>query len=471
MKEKHPIIFTIFGATGDLAQRKIIPALMDLYCRDLLPENFNVVGFSRKDLSDENYREFAKNSIDGKDEDYSESKVKEFLTKISYKQGDLTNIDSYDSLSKYLKSKDEELSDCSNKLFYLAVPPSLYNSSFENLSKSGLGTPCFVEGEKRWARILVEKPFGSDKDEAKKLDKTLGKLFDEDQIFRIDHYLAKETIQNILAFRFANAIFEPIWNNKYIEKVELKLYETVDADDRASFYDGIGALRDVGQNHLLQMLALVAMEDPMSLDSKMVKKSRGDVFSNISVNKKDLPEFSRGQYEGYTNNDDIDSKSKTETYFKIKLGVKNKRWSGVPFYLESGKALNEKRTEIKITFKDKESSVCPIDGICKYNNVLTINTEPDKKISICFWSKKPGLDMNLEEKKLSFDFDENPLNVTDAYEKVLYDCIKGDQTLFASTYEISTQWGIISNIFKLWKNIPLLEYKKGSAVNDLSNKK
>jgi glucose-6-phosphate 1-dehydrogenase len=471
MKEKHPIIFTIFGATGDLAQRKIIPALMDLYCKDLLPDNFNVVGFSRKDLSDENYREFAQNSLSNHKDDHPQEKISEFLSKFHYKQGDLTNMESYESLANYLKEKDENFSDCSNKVFYLAVPPKLYQPCFENLSKSGLGNPCTFKDEHRWVRVLVEKPFGSDQDEAKKLDKTLGKLFDEEQIFRIDHYLAKETIQNILAFRFANAIFEPIWNNNYVEKVELKLYETVDVDDRASFYDGIGALRDVGQNHLLQMMALVGMEDPMSLSSKAVRDSRGEIFANISINKKDLSEFKRGQYDGYLNNDEIDTNSKTETYFKIKLGIENKRWKGVPFYLESGKALNEKRTEIKITFNDKESSVCPIDGICKYNNTLTINTEPDKKISICFWSKKPGLKMDLEEKKLSFDFDENPLNVTDAYEKVLYDCIKGDQTLFASTYEIATQWGIISKIFKLWKDVPLFKYKKDSSIDDLSDKK
>lgn len=463
MKEKHPIVFTIFGATGDLAQRKIIPALLDLYCKDLLPENFKVIGFSRKDLSDENYREFASNSISNKNNNYTQEKISEFISKFHYKQGDLNNLESYDSLASYLKKIDAELEDCSNKVFYLAVPPKLYNSSFENLSKSGLSNPCTFENDKRWVRILVEKPFGSDQEEAIKLDKTLGKLFEEDQIFRIDHYLAKETVQNIFSFRFANAIFEPIWNNDYIERVEIKLYETDDVEDRASFYDGIGALRDVGQNHLLQMLSLVAMEDPMSLNPDSIRKSRGDVFSNIKVNKKDLSEFKRGQYEGYSENVEIDSSSKTETYFKVKLGVKNKRWEGVPFYLESGKALDQKRTEIKIVFKDKESSVCPIDGICRYNNTLTIDIQPEKTISICFWSKKPGLGMELEEKKLSFDFDEDILNVTDAYEKVLFDCLKGDQSLFASTYEISTQWGIISQIFKLWKNVPLQKYSKGSS--------
>ena len=461
MKEKHPITFTIFGATGDLAQRKIIPALMDLYCRNLLPENFKIVGFSRKDLSDDDYRTFALNSIENKKDNHPQDKIDDFVSKIHYKQGNIDNQENYGSLEAYLKEIDKKLGDCSNKVFYLAVPPKLYHSIFENISESGLGTPCIVEGEERWTRILVEKPFGSDQDEAIKLDKTLGKLFREEQIFRIDHYLAKETVQNILTFRFANAIFEPIWNKDNIEKIEISLYENNDVSDRADFYDGIGALRDVGQNHLLQMMALIAMEDPKSMLSDAIHDSRGKLFSDIKINKKDLKEFVKAQYNGYLDEVGVEKSSKTESYFKVKLGVKNKRWDGVPFYLESGKALKESRTEIKITFKDKESSVCQIDGICRYNNTLTINIQPEKTISLCFWTKKPGLSLELEQKNLSFDYDENPLHVTDAYEKVLYDCIKGDQSLFASTYEIATQWGIISEVFKLWKNIPLGKYDKG----------
>jgi len=462
MKEKHPITFTIFGATGDLAQRKIIPALMDLYCKDLLPENFKVVGFSRKDLSDQDYRTFAFNSIENKGDKHPAEKVDEFISKIHYKQGNIDNLDNYQSLANYLKDIDIKLGDCSNKLFYLAVPPNLYKSIFENLSGSGLGNPCVAEGEKRWVRILVEKPFGSDQDEARNLDKILGKLFKEDQIFRIDHYLAKETVQNILTFRFANAIFEPIWNKNNIEKVEISLYEKNDVSERANFYDGIGALRDVGQNHILQMMALIAMEDPKSMRPESIRDSRGKIFSDIKINKKDLKEFIRSQYNGYLNEEGVETNSKTETYFKVKLGVKNKRWDGVPFYLESGKALNDSSSEIKIIFKDKESSVCPIDGVCRYNNELTINIQPKKTISLCFWTKKPGLSFELEQKSLSFDYDDNQIDVADAYEKVLYDCIKGDQSLFASTYEIATQWGIISDIFKLWKNIPLGKYEKGS---------
>jgi len=461
MKEKHPITFTIFGATGDLAQRKIIPALMDLYCRDLLPENFKIVGFSRKSLSDEDYREFALSSIKEKGDNHSAEKITDFISKIHYKQGDIDKADDYRSLSVYLKDIDSKFGDCSNKIFYLAVPPKLYKSIFENLSDSGLGALCVVKNQERWVRILVEKPFGSDQGEAIKLDKILGKLFNEDQIFRIDHYLAKETVQNILTFRFANAIFEPIWNKDNIEKVEIKLYEKNDVSERANFYDSVGALRDVGQNHILQMMALIAMEDPNSMKSDAIRNSRGKLFSNIKINKKDAVEFIRSQYIGYLDEVGVEKNSKTETYFKIKLDVKNKRWNGVPFYLESGKSLYESNSEIKITFKDKESSVCQIGDVCRYNNTLTINIQPEKTISLCFWAKKPGLDLELEQKSLSFDFDENPLNVTDAYEKVLYDCIKGDQSLFASTNEIAIQWSIISEIFKLWKKNPLGKYEKG----------
>lgn len=459
MKEKHPITFIIFGATGDLAQKKLLPALMDLYCRDLLPKTFKIIGFSRKDLSDDNYREFVLNSINGRVHNHPQESVDDFLSNIHYKQGDINNIDDYQSLSSYLNKIDEDNGDCSNKLFHLAVPPNLYENIFKNLSDSGLGSPCVEHEEERWTRILVEKPFGSDSDEARRLDKMLGKLFSEDQIFRIDHYLAKESIQNILTFRFANAIFEPIWNRDLVEKVELNLYEDNGVSGRASFYDGIGALRDVGQNHLLQMLALVAMEDPGSTKSEDIRKARGDVLSNVIISS-DTNDFVRAQYKGYLSEEGVKKDSKTETYFKLKLEIKNKRWKGVPFYLESGKSLNESKTEIKIVFKDKESSVCPIDDVCRYNNTLTIDIT-DQEISICFWTKKPGLNFDLEQKKLSFKYNIDSYEIVDAYEKVLFDCVKGDQTLFTSTYESATNWNIISKIFKKWSDSPLLEYEKG----------
>jgi len=470
MKEKHPMTCILFGATGDLAQNKILPALMDLYIKDLLPDDFRIVGFSRKDLTDADYREFVSNALDKKEHGHSEEKISALLERVHYKQGNIDSLEDYQALNTYLGDFDKADLLCSNKLFYLAVPPNLYESVFKNISEAKLIQECIRSEteEGSWSRILVEKPFGSNPEEAKKLDKTLGSLFEEEQIFRIDHYLAKEAVQNIITFRFANAIFEPLWNREHIEKVNIKLYEKNDLETRGNFYDGLGALSDVGQNHVLQMLALVAMEDPKGINSESIRKARLDVLSRIVPFSRKIEDYAyRAQYNGYKNTEGVDSKSHTETYFKLKMGIKNDRWKGVPFYLESGKALNESRVEIEIVFKDKESSVCPIDGICHYNNVLRMNIQPDHEISICFWTKKPGLAFDLEERRFSFDYEKGDVMLPDAYEKVLYDAIKGDQTLFTSTQEVATEWNIISKIKDKWNNINLETYEKGADPADL----
>jgi len=317
-------------------------------------------------------------------------------------------------------------------------------------------------------RVLVEKPFGSNAEHAKKLDKTLGKLFKEEQIFRIDHYLAKETIQNILTFRFANAIFEPLWNRNHIEKIEIFLHEDHDASERASFYDGIGALRDVGQNHALQMLAAVIMNDPQGITADKIRTARYEALAKVNPFSKKVEEsVFRAQYEGYDRHEGVADHTKTETFFRLKLAVNDKRWKDVPIFIESGKALAQQKTEIRITFTEKDSFVCPIDDICAYNNVLSINIQPSEQISLKFCAKKPGLTFDLEEKDLSFDYSAGDTSIPDAYEKVLYDCIKGDLTLFPGTEEISTEWRIISEIRKKWQNLPLAKYKIGTAAEDI----
>lgn len=467
MKETNPITFIIFGATGDLAQRKLLPALMDLYCRDLLPEKFRIVGFSRKDLSDDDYREFVQNAINKKNHNHPAEKISDWLSHITYKRGDLNSLDSYMDFNGYLVDLDSGDGICSNKIFYLAVPPNLYNSTFNNLSKSGLAKEC-GDGVDGWTRVLVEKPFGSDADNAKLLDKTLGKLFKEEQIFRIDHYLAKDVIQNILTFRFANAIFEPLWNRDYIEKIEVFLHEDNDVSDRSNFYDGIGALRDVGQNHALQMLAAVIMNDPKGISADKIRTARYDALSKVTPFSKKVEEsVFRAQYDGYEKHEGVADRTKTETFFRLKLSVNDRRWKDVPFYIESGKALDQSRTEIRITFTEKESFVCPVDDICSYNNVLSINIQPSEEISLKFWAKKPGLTFDLEEKDLSFDYAASETIIPGAYEKVLYDCIKGDLTLFPSTQEISTEWRIISDVRKKWQNLPVVKYAVGSKPEDI----
>ncbi len=462
-----PTILVIFGATGDLSRRKLLPALFDLYENNLLPDMFKIVGMARRGLSDEDYRVFAKEAIEKeKKGKCDEIILDKFLNYLVYHSGDFSTPENYKKLSEKLISIEDSFGACSNKLFYLAVSPSFYDVIFKELADSGLTIPC--NQEIGWTRVLVEKPFGEDIKTAKKLDETLGLLFKEEQIFRIDHYLGKETLQDILMFRFSNLIFEPIWNNKYIEKVELILNEEIDIEGRGSFYDRIGALRDVGQNHILQMLAFIAMDNPKEFNAEEIRKNRASVIEKLKVvPKHNLQNYVlRGQYDGYKNEDGVVPNSKTETYFKIKAFIGNDRWRGVPFILESGKALDKKRAEINIHFKKMEACLCPPGVEQPHSNVLTFRVQPDEGISILFWVKKPGVEMQLEPKKLSFSYkDEDAKRIT-AYERILFDAIIGDQTLFTSTKEVSAAWEFITPILENWDDLELHEYKKGATGLD-----
>jgi glucose-6-phosphate 1-dehydrogenase len=465
---KNPVTFVIFGATGDLAKNKILSALLDLHIKGMFEPHYRIVAYSRKDLSDSDYRQFARTAIIEKNKIIAEDVLEDFLKKVTYIRGDLDNIEDYKNLRQNLVDYDNDLGTCTNKIYYLAVPPTMYEKVFNGLDKGDLVVSCKKLGIDSWTRILVEKPFGNDLEQARLLDKKLGSLFDESQIFRIDHYLAKEAIQNIISFRFANAIFEPLWNNEYVDKVEIKLFEKNTVESRINFYDKVGALRDVGQNHVLQMLALIAMEDPGGITSNKIREAREKVLGQIVPYSRKAENYAyRAQYNGYREIDPAFKNSETETYFRVKLNVKNKRWDRVPFIIESGKGLNESRVEINIVFKDQKSSVCQIDEICRYNNKIKINIQPEEKISLCFWTKKPGLDFELEQKNLAFNFSDDNLPVTDAYEKVLYDCIHGDSTLFTSTEEVLREWGIIEKICNEWKNLPLEHYDIGMNPDDL----
>lgn len=459
-----PTIITIFGATGDLATRKLISSLFDLFQNGYLPFAFKVIGVSRRPLSHEDYREIAKNSILSKGGPLKEDILEEFLAHISYTQGTFDDTESYERLKGVLEIEESLFGQCTNKLFYLAVPPVYYKGIFEKLADSGLTKPC--SDETGWTRILVEKPFGNNIETAQELDQVLGRLFKEEQIFRIDHYLAKEALQDILMFRFSNMLFEPLWNSTYIEKVEIVLHEKKEVGSRGAFYDEIGALRDVGQNHLLQMLAFIAMEDPLELDAARIRTERARVLGSLRPITADTASSSlvRGQYEGYLETPSVAQNSPTETYFRVKAFVDNERWDGVPFYLESGKALTEDKTEIKIYFKKTESCLCPPGAEHHHQNILTFRIQPNEGISIVFWAKKPGLSLDLEPKELSFSYRGalDGSRITDAYEKVLFDGIAGDQILFASTEEVSAAWQFITPILDLWRNTPLHTYQKGT---------
>lgn len=466
-KYNIPTIFTIFGATGDLSRRKLLPALLDLYQKGFLPESLKIVSVGRKPFSSEEYRDFVKDSISKKGHNHTDKTVSSFLEHIVYHKGDFTMPENYQELSEKLIGIEDTFGQCSNKLFYLAVSPVNYEIIFQQLADSGLTVPCSFDTG--WTRILVEKPFGEDIKTAQKLDKTLGLLFKESQIFRIDHYLGKETLQDILMFRFSNLIFEPLWNSKYIEKVEILLYESIDIEGRGVFYDNVGALRDVGQNHILQMLSFVAMDNPGVLDSEAVRKERAKLLNSIKkITKKEMHQnVIRGQYSGYKQEEGVDENSKTETYFKIKAFIDNEKWQGVPFYLEGGKGLKSKRTEIKIHFKKTTQCLCPEDHEQNHANVLTFRIQPDEGISIIFWAKKLGLTTELEPKELSFSYLNGSDKFADAYEHILFDGITGDQTLFTSTDEVSASWEFITPILENWGELDLIEYKKGTNGPDV----
>jgi glucose-6-phosphate 1-dehydrogenase len=439
-----PTTFIIFGITGDLAGRKLLPSLLNLYVKKLLPPKFAIVGFSRRPFNREEFREFIRGHMHIKPGEYHEEEIKHFLDHMYYEQGLFDNPTSYANLSMRLNLLDEGYDQCANKLFHLAVAPTFYEVILEHLSNSGLTIPC--GGDEGWTRVLVEKPFGHNIETAKKLDKRLGELFKEDQIFRIDHYLAKEALQNILAFRFSNTLFEPLWNHNHIEAVHIKLLEKVGVEGRGAFYDDVGALKDVGQNHILQMLALIAMEPPQQFDAPSIRKERAKLLARLKpLPQKKLSDLIiRGQYEGYASEKGVKRNSRTETYFRLETYIDSPRWKNIPFYLESGKALAEAKSEINIYFKNEADP--------ERQNILTFRIQPDEGIKIRFFVKTPGFDMKVEPKTLKFKYSDSPQfqELPDAYERVLYDAITGDQTLFTSTDEVMHAWKFITSIVSAW---------------------
>jgi glucose-6-phosphate 1-dehydrogenase len=457
----HPTIFVIFGITGDLASRKLLPALLSLYSKKLLPPRFAVVGFSRRSFTREEFRELIREKMNIKPGQFREEDVKHFLDHMTYEQGNFDTIPAYTRLAEKLKSIDDRWGQCSNKLFHLSVPPNLYEGILTNLARSKLTLPC--DDKTGWTRILIEKPFGNDIETARSLDKLLGRLFREEQIFRIDHYLAKEALQNILAFRFANPMFEPMWRREYVDKVHIKLFEKNGVEGRGAFYDPIGALRDVGQNHMLQMLALIAMNEPKSFTASDIRKERARVLKSLKKMSKGQLKSSvvKGQYAGYKDEQGVSADSTTETYFRIRANLASPRFKKVPFFLESGKSLAESKTEIDIYFKKAKKQKGKVNA--DEQNILTFRIQPDEGIKIKFFVKTPGYGFNTEPKTLKFKY-ADVLAFSDLpndYERLIHDAFIGDQTLFASTEEIMASWEFVTPILKNWENIPLKVYEKG----------
>jgi glucose-6-phosphate 1-dehydrogenase len=460
-----PSIIIIFGASGNLTRRKLMPAMFNLYTKGFIPAGSKIVGLSRSYKDHFHFRGEMKKAIQefGSEEQKSNLDWEEFSKLLYYISADFGNEHSYENLKKEIEELESKGETCGNRLFYLATPPEFFNTIIENLGKQGLNRPL---NEDCWTRIIVEKPFGHDLDSAQKLDKKIGKVFKENQIYRIDHYLGKETVQNLLVFRFGNSIFEPIWNRNYIDHVQITAAETLGLDDRADYYDHAGALRDMVPNHLFQLLAMIAMEPPVTFEPDIVRDEKVQVFHAIPpLTEDEAKQFAvRGQYSegiidgkkviGYLGEKGVAQGSETETYAALKLFIQNWRWAGVPFYIRTGKRMPKFVTDITLFFKKTPHMIFRmLAGDASDSNILSIQIQPDESITLNFNAKIPGAGMKIKPVVMDFDyytaFGTKPSN---AYERLIRDCLSGDQTLYSRRDAVEAAWAIIDNVLNYWEN-------------------
>ena len=466
-KDTLPTVFVILGATGDLMRRKLVPALFHLYEEGNLSSLFQVVGFSKDSLSTEQFQQLVREMAEVKVRNSLEN-IQSFSRFFVYQQGVFEEKEGYRNLAEFLGMKDNEWKICSNKLFYIAASPQRYHIILRNLAVSGLTKPC--SPQEGWTRIIVEKPFGKDLKTAQELDQLLGKLFWEEQIYRVDHYLGKETVQNILAFRFSNSFLQDSWNARGIEGMSIRLFEKEGVGERGAFYDGIGALRDVGQNHVLQLLALFCMEVPGAFDGDSLRRERAKVFKALPAMKsKEISKFTRrAQYQGYTREKNVDPHSQTETYFRLQTSLDNDAWKGVPIILESGKGMKENLVEVEVVFRHPTPCLCPSGENKHYRNILHYYIQPQEGIEMSLWVKKPGPEMIIEERAFLFDYKQafQGEEFADPYERLLLNIIQGDQTLFVSTEEIMASWKFVDAVLRGWDKtgVPLVQYPRGASV-------
>ncbi len=472
-----PCAIVIFGASGDLTKRKLIPSLFKLFKNGLLPGEFFVVGAGRKDMGDDSFRETIGRALEIAEADAAAKDYKEeFLKNMYYQQLDYTGLDSYNRLSARLDKLEEVGIPGGNRIYYLATPPEVYTSISDNLGNSGMANQ-----ETGWRRIVVEKPFGRDSDTANSLNKKIRSHFSESQIFRIDHYLGKETVQDILMFRFANAIFEPLWDRKYIDHVQITAAESIGIEKRAGYYEKSGVVRDMFQNHMLQLLALTAMEPPAVFDADSVRDEKVKMLKSIRpVTLESLGEqlalgqYGEGKIDGeavpsYREEDGVKEGSLTPTFAALKLYLDNWRWKGVPFYLRSGKRLPSRKTEIAVQFRHVPHSMFKnmMEGEIG-PNTLVFTIQPNEGITLSMQTKMPGTKVCLREVVMDFNYSDFYSGVTvDAYERVLIDCLEGDHTLFVREDGVEQSWKLLTPILEAVEAapdlIPLDIYPSGST--------
>ena len=458
-------VMVIFGAAGDLTRRKLIPALYNLATEQLLSREFAVVGLARSQMTTEQFRDKVSQDIKQYATGPVDSDLWEwFVRRMHYIPGDFSNPESYTGLRELLQKVDKDHSTHGNYFFYLATAPDYFGPVIENLGKTGL----LVEDNQHWRRVIVEKPFGRDLDSARALNKQIQKVLDEKQIYRIDHYLGKETVQNILAFRFANGIFEPIWNRRYIDHVQISVAETVGVESRGSYYDQAGALRDMVPNHIMQLISLTAMEPPISFQADAVRDEQAKILHAIQPlsSEEVLLKSVRGQYgEGivagqripaYRAEQDVPSDSRTETFVAMKLQIDNWRWADVPFYLRTGKALPVRNTHIVIQFRRAPFVLfrdTPVENLTP--NQLVLHIQPEEGISLRFAAKTPGAVMRLGTVDMNFEYaDYFGVTPSTGYERLLHDCMIGDATLFQRADMVEAGWCVVNPVLDVWKALP-----------------
>ncbi len=470
-KLPDPCALVLFGATGDLAQRKLIPGLYNLARDGWLPENFGVIAFSRSSKDANVLRQKFRESVAkySRSQPIDEAIWNRFAERIECVPGAFDDAAAFAQLRETLDAMDQRRGTAGNRLFYMATPASAFQPILAQLSSARLIAPA-PDTKRPWRRVVIEKPFGRDLTTARELNGLLAETLDESQVYRIDHYLGKETVQNILVFRFANAIFEPLWNRNHIDHVEITAAEQIGIEGRGKFYDETGVLRDMVQNHLLQVLALVAMEPPVSYGAEDIRDEKTKVIKALRpiVGREVASEVVRAQYRGFRDEQGVEKDSRTPTYVALKMMIDNWRWQGVPFYMRAGKNLAKRNTEVSIHFKSVPFCLFGSDETCQRlePNVLTLRIQPHEGMALKFESKVPGEDLNISGVTMDFNyataFQKQP---QEAYERLLLDCMRGNATLFSRRDQVEEAWKFVTPILEAWDSSdggPVASYEPGS---------